>query len=64
LIGHISHRNCVLKHAVEGKVEGRIEMVGRQGRRSKQLLEDLKVKRGYWKLKEESLDRLCGEVAL
>jgi hypothetical protein len=30
---------------------------GRRGRRHKLLLDDLKEKRGYWKLKEEALDR-------
>ena len=35
-------------------------MNGRQGRRRKLLLDDLKEKRGYCKLKEEALDRnLC-----
>jgi hypothetical protein len=24
-IGHILHRNCLLKHIIEGKIEGRIE---------------------------------------
>jgi hypothetical protein len=42
---------------IEGKLEGRIEMTGRRGRRRKQLLVDLKEKRRYWKLKEEALDR-------
>jgi hypothetical protein len=32
-IGHILCRNCLLKHMIEGKLEGRIEMTGRQGRR-------------------------------
>ena len=32
-------------------------MTGRPGRRRKQLLDDLKEKSGYWKLKEEALDR-------
>ena len=32
-------------------------MTGRRGRRRKQLLDDLKEKRGYWKWKEEALDR-------
>jgi hypothetical protein len=41
---------------IEGKLEGRIEMTGRRERRRKQLLDDLKVKRRYWKLKEEALD--------
>jgi hypothetical protein len=31
--------------------------MGGRGRRCKQLLDDLKEKRGYWKLKEEALDR-------
>jgi hypothetical protein len=30
-IGHILHRNCLLKHMIEGKLEGRIEMTGRRG---------------------------------
>jgi hypothetical protein len=42
---------------IEGKLEGRIEMTGRRGRRRKQLLGDLKEKRRYWKLKEKALDR-------
>jgi hypothetical protein len=56
-IGHILRRNCLLKHVIEGKLEGRMEMTGRRGRRRKQLLDDLKAKRKYWKLKEEALDR-------
>jgi hypothetical protein len=27
-IGHMLHRNCLLKYLTEGKVEGRIEMTG------------------------------------
>jgi hypothetical protein len=42
---------------MEGKLEGRIEVTGRRGRRRKQLLDDLNEKRRYWKLKEEALDR-------
>jgi len=38
---------------------------GRRGRRHKHLLDDLKEKRGYWKLKEAALDctvsRTCFE---
>jgi hypothetical protein len=41
---------------IEGKLEGRIEMTGRRGRGRKQLLDDLKEKKRYWKLKEEALD--------
>jgi hypothetical protein len=28
-IGHILHRNCLPKHAVEGNIEGKIEVIGR-----------------------------------
>jgi hypothetical protein len=28
-IGHILSRNCLLKHVIEGKLEGMIEMTGR-----------------------------------
>jgi hypothetical protein len=34
--------NCLLKHIIEGNVEGRIQVTGRQGRKLKQLLDDLK----------------------
>jgi hypothetical protein len=54
-IGHILRGYCLLKH-VEGKVEGRIEVTERRGRRRKQLLYDFKEKREYCKLKEEALD--------
>jgi hypothetical protein len=57
LNGHILRRNCLLKHVIEGKLEGRIEITIRRGRRLKQLLDDLKDKRSYRKLKEEALDR-------
>jgi hypothetical protein len=49
--GHILRRNCLLKHVIEGKLEGMIEMTARRGRRCKQLLDDLKEKKRYWKLK-------------
>jgi hypothetical protein len=52
-IGHIWLRNCFIKHVIDGKVE---EM-RRQRRRSKQLLNDLKETTRYWKLQEEALDR-------
>jgi len=53
------HRNCLIKLVVEEKMEG----MGRQGRRHKQLWAVLKERRGYWKLKEEAVDhtvwRIC-----
>ena len=56
-IGLILRRNCHLQHVTAAKIEGRIEVAGRRGRRSKQLLDDLEKKRGCWELKEEALDR-------
>jgi len=46
----------VLRHVTEGKIEGKIKMTGRLGRRGKQLLDDLNVTTGYEKLKREALD--------
>jgi len=31
--GHILHRNCLLQRVIEGKMQGGIEVTGRQGRR-------------------------------
>jgi hypothetical protein len=55
-IGHILHRNCLLKHVIGGKIEGRVKVTRRQGRRRTQKLDDLNEARGYWELKEEALD--------
>jgi hypothetical protein len=46
-IGHILRGNCLIKHFIEGKIEGRIKVTGRRGRRRKQLLDGRKEKRGY-----------------
>jgi hypothetical protein len=48
-IGHTLRRNCLRKDVIEGKVHGRLEMIGTR--------DDLKEKRRYWKLKKETLDR-------
>jgi hypothetical protein len=63
-IGHILCRNCFLHTAIEGKIKGRIKVTGRQGRRRKELLYDLKGKRGYCKLKEEAPDCPLCKIAL
>jgi hypothetical protein len=52
-IGHILHRNCLLKQIIEGKIKGEMEVT----RRCKKLLDDRKDTRGYSHLKEEALDR-------
>jgi len=57
--------DCLLKHVIEWKIEGSRDLVkGRQGRRHKQILDDLKETRGYWKVKEEALATVCGELPL
>jgi len=56
-IGHILRRNCLLQRFIEGKIQGGIEVMGRQGRRRRKLLDDLKERRGHSHLKEEALDR-------
>jgi hypothetical protein len=55
-IGHMLHRNCLLKYVIEGKTEGRTEVQERQGRRWKQLQDYVQETRGYLKLKEEGLN--------
>ena len=57
-IGHILRRNCLLQRIIEGKIQEGIEVTGRQGRRRRKLLDDLKERRGYSHLKEEALDRI------
>jgi hypothetical protein len=49
--GRIFSRNWLLKHTIEGNRVGRIAVKGRRGERRKQLLDDLKEAREYWKLK-------------
>jgi hypothetical protein len=49
-----------LSHVIERKIEG----TGRRGRKCKQLHYDLEEKREFCKLKEEAIDRMCGEVGL
>ena len=51
-MGHSSHTNYHIKRVIEGKLEGRIEVTLRRERRRKQLLDDFKKTRGFWKLKK------------
>jgi len=57
LFGHFLRKDCILKYAIKGKIEKNKEWTGRRRRGHKQLLDDFKKMRGYWKLKEEALDR-------
>ena len=46
-IGHVLRRNGLLKHIIEGKVEGGLKVMGRQERKRTQLLGNLRETRGY-----------------
>ena len=54
-------RNCLLKHAVEGNI------LDVKTKKKTYILDDPKETRGYFKLKEEALDRIlrrtCSEEA-
>jgi hypothetical protein len=56
-IGHILHRNCLLKEVIEGRINGQIEVTRERGRRRKKLLDGLGDRTGYSHLKEEARDR-------
>ena len=63
-IGHILRRNCLLQRVTEGKVQGGIEMTGRQGRRRRKLLDDLRKGEDTLIWKRKLWIALCGELAL
>ena len=50
-IGCILRRYCILRNGIERKAEGGRKVKGRRGERRKFLVDDLKEKRAYWKLK-------------
>ena len=54
--GHILRGNSLLQRVTEGKIKGGIEVTGRQGRKRRKVLDDLKERRGHSHLKEEALD--------
>jgi hypothetical protein len=55
LIDWILRRNCLLKHVIEGKIDGRVEVTGRRRIRSKQLLNEIKETGGYCKSNRGSI---------
>ena len=63
-IGHMLCRNCLVKHIVEGKIEGQIKVTGRRGRRRNQVLDDVKETRRYWELKEGARERTLEDSLL
>jgi len=64
LIGHISRKNCLLRHVIEEKIKGRTKMKGRGGRRHKQLRMTLRKREDNGNLKRKQYIALCGEIAL
>jgi hypothetical protein len=54
---HILRRNCLLQRVTEGKIQGGIEVTGRQGRRPRKLLDDLEERRGYSHLNDRTMWR-------
>jgi hypothetical protein len=54
----IFRTNCLIKHVIGGKIEGR----GRIGRRRQRLLDGLKKKRRYWNVKRKHWIALCEEL--
>jgi hypothetical protein len=60
--GHILLTNYFVQFVIEGKIKGMIEVRERRGWRRKQLLDDLKKKRGYWKLEEEAMDSILDSI--
>ena len=63
-IVHILRRKCLLKHVTEGKIEGSIEVVGGQGIRCKQLLDDQRKREDTRNSKRKHQIALCGELSL
>jgi len=58
----LSCKRCVSKGRYSGRglfilVQRRIEVMERRGGRCKRLLDDLRERSCYWKLKREALDR-------
>ena len=56
-ISYILRENCLLQLVIEVEIQGGIDVTERRGRRRRELLDDLKERRGYSHLKEEALDR-------
>ena len=55
---------CVGKHIIEGKMEVGLEVTARQGRRRKQLLDDLKEKGKILETERGSARSRCVENSL
>ena len=47
----------IIKQVIGGKIEERVEVTERRGKRRNQLLDNFKETRGYWKWKEKLLQK-------
>jgi hypothetical protein len=63
-IVHILPRNCLIKHVTEAKVDGRIEVTVRRGRRQNQLMEYLKEGKDAVNWQRKHVIALCADLAL
>ena len=63
-IGHTLRTYCLLKGVIENKIEVRTEVKGRRWTKRKQLLNDLREKRGYRRLKHGSARSHCMKNSL
>jgi len=57
------HRYCLLKHVIEGKIERRMGVMVRRGRRRTQLLDGIKETKDTEKWKRKQHIAKCGEVS-
>ena len=57
-IGHILRRNCLLQRALEGKIQGGIEVTGRQGRRRRRQEDKEEGVGSYWMTLRKGEDTL------
>jgi hypothetical protein len=63
-IGYILRRNYLLQRVIEEMIQGEIEMTGRQERRRKKLLDDLRKGEDTLIWRRKLWIALCGELAL
>jgi hypothetical protein len=56
--------NCFLKHVIEGKLEAKIEVTGKRGRRRKQLLDDLQEEERMLEIARGSTRSNCVDKSL
>ena len=62
--GHILRRNCLLRRVIEGKIQGGIQVTGRQGRRRRKLFDDPKGKERILSFEGGSSGSHYGESSL